>query len=931
MFRASFCLLGLVFMVGCGDQAENSSGALLSSAKSYIEKKDSKAAVIQLKRVLQKNPELAEARFLLGQTLLDSGNAAGAEVEFRKAIEFKYPTELALPPLARAWLAKGESQRVIESYAATELAEPVANADLKTSLALALFNKGDKARGDAALAAALKSAPQHAPARLLQARQLAADGQVEAALASVAALLLSAPNDVKAWLQYGEMLGSAQAGANPTKVAKAIDAFQQALRLQPDSAAAHGGIVSSWMAQQNYVAAQAAFDSMKKALPEHKQTLYFETLLSLQRGDLRGATQLADKLLSAGPSNPAWMQLAGTVALQAGDLSKAESLLANALQITPGNSVLRRLLARSYLRSSQPALALTTLQPLLLKKNDADAELLTLAAMGHQQSGETKQAKTLFAAAAKLKPEDPRLRGALAYSRLGAGEAEAGSAIKDLQTIAAADSKGGESDQALISALLSRREFEAALRATDALEKKQPDKPLAAMLRGRVALARGDSAAARASFERALVIAPSDFPAYAALAALDLQEQQPERARKRIETLLSHDPQNSRGLVALAVLRSRGAAGKEEINQLLASAINADPAKAQTRLLLINQHLRNQDIKLALAVAQDGVAALPNDAGMIDALGRVQMAAGDFNQAAAAFKQLAALQPKSPLPLMSLAQVSVAMKDLPAAIQHLNRALALRPGFLPVMQGLIDLQFASGHADQALKIAREIQKLRPQEAAGFVSEAALQSRMKKWDAAAAAYRTALSKTKAGNALAIKLHEALMAGGKTSEAGKFSAEWLKEYPNDGVFLLYLGEMAMTRQDYAAAETRLLAVAQLDPDNAAVLNNLAWVLMQMNKPGALAHADKANSLSPQQAAFMDTWAQALAEDKQFAKAVEVQAQAIKVQPDNPLLKLSLARIYLKAGNKSMAKAQLDQLTALGDRFAGKTQVDELRKSL
>ena len=97
-FALSLALAGLL-LAGCGQEQP---AALVASAKDYLAKKDGRAAVIQLKSALQKEPDLAEARFLLGRTLLEGGDAVSGEVELRKALDLKYPKESALPPLVRA-------------------------------------------------------------------------------------------------------------------------------------------------------------------------------------------------------------------------------------------------------------------------------------------------------------------------------------------------------------------------------------------------------------------------------------------------------------------------------------------------------------------------------------------------------------------------------------------------------------------------------------------------------------------------------------------------------------------------------------------------------------------------------------------------------------------------------------------------------------
>ena len=90
---------GALLLGGCG---EDQPAALLASAKSYLAKNDQSAAVIQLKSALQKQPDLAEARFLLGRTLLEGGDAVGAEIELRKAMAMKHPASAVVPPLVRA-------------------------------------------------------------------------------------------------------------------------------------------------------------------------------------------------------------------------------------------------------------------------------------------------------------------------------------------------------------------------------------------------------------------------------------------------------------------------------------------------------------------------------------------------------------------------------------------------------------------------------------------------------------------------------------------------------------------------------------------------------------------------------------------------------------------------------------------------------------
>src|SRR3954471_17856157 len=90
-------VLASSLLAGCGPDTPEQ---MISAAKEQLAKKDDKAAIIHLRNALQKAPENAEARNLLGKALLESGDPITAEKELRKALELKYSREETLPLLA---------------------------------------------------------------------------------------------------------------------------------------------------------------------------------------------------------------------------------------------------------------------------------------------------------------------------------------------------------------------------------------------------------------------------------------------------------------------------------------------------------------------------------------------------------------------------------------------------------------------------------------------------------------------------------------------------------------------------------------------------------------------------------------------------------------------------------------------------------------
>ena len=910
--------LALGLLAACGGDSPDK---LLASAKAYLAKGEVRPAVIELKTALQKTPDSPEARFLLGKALLAGDEPVVAAVELRKALELKHPRDIVVPELVRAMLNQGQHKEIISQFGDLTLGNKEALAGLKTTIGLAHARSGAGADAMAAFRQALEAMPAYVPAQTGLARQLAVSGDIDAAIKATSDIVASGKADADTWVLQGDLLAFAKNDKDG-----AIAAYRKAIGVTKSHLAAHAGIIQLQVDTGDTKGAAEQVAELQKVRPGHPTTRYFQAQVAYLQGDHKAAKELVLQLLKGSPDHPQVNQLAGAIELASGSNEAARAYLNKALQAAPGSGLARRLLASAYLKSGEAGKALEVLQP-MLAPTSPDGVALALAGEAYMQTGDLDKASASFSQAAKVNPKNTTNLTALARTRFLKGDAVG--AVADLEQIAASDTSA-VADMELVNTQLRRRDFQGALKAIDGLERKQPGKPLASLLRGAAHLGLKDTAQARASFEKALSIDATFFPAAFNLAALDIADKKPQAAQQRFETILKAQPGHLRALLALADLRARTGASKQEVTDLLSTAVRLNPAEAPAHLSLINNHLINKQAEPALAAAQQADAALPGQPAILDALGRAQQAAGQPNQALATFNKLIALQPGNPLAHMRIADIKIAAKDNDAAIESLKRAVSTKPDAVLPLQRLFALEVQAGRYAEALKLARDLQKRQPAHSLGFVFEGDAQRAQKNDAAALAAYKTALGKTAPGIA-APRFHSLLSSMGKKAEAEQFANTWIKDHPQDLAFVVYQGDNALARKDYANAEAAYRQVVELQPNHVTSLNNIAWLMVKANKPGALPFAVKANELQPNQPALMDTLAVALAADKRVDQAIELQKKALALAPESNTLRLTLARLHVQAGQKPQARELLDALGKLGDKFPDQAEVKNLLAGL
>ena len=895
--------------------------ALVASAQDYLSRNDVPAAIIQLKNALKANPNSAKARLMLGQALLASGDAEGAITEFTKAKDQGIPADEVVPQLVQALLQGRQFSKVTTEFASQQLGNEEAQAALKTHMAVAWLGQGERNKARESANEALKAKADYAPALLQLARISAAGGDLDGALAGLEKVSRQSAVAPEALKLRGDLLLYGKQDREG-----ALAAYQDALKIDPAYKEGQAGLIELLLVQGKIDAAEKVLQDLVKAAPGRPMTVYLQTMLAYTKKDYKGAQELSQQMVRMLPESYRALELAGMIELQLGANVQAESLLGKALQLNPGLSMARRGLITTNVRLGRLDKAMALLPP-NLEQSDRDPSMLALAGQVYMLHGDVERAQRYFARASKLDPKDPLKRTTLALAHLAAGQGD--TALSELQSIAASD-EGVVADMALVNALLRQGKVDEALKAIAALEKKRPADALPVFLRGRALLQKRDTAGARKAMEQVLKIDQDYFPAVGLLAALDSSEKKPDEARARLEAAIKRQPANVQAYQMLLELRASQGADKAEQVGILRRAMEGAPNSPVPALLLTEFFLRGGENKEALSVAQKAVAALPDNVQLLDALGRAQSANGEHHQAQASFNRMQALQPQSAVPYLRMASASLIAGDRTAADKSLRKALEVDPRSLEAQQGLASLAMEDKKPDEALAIARTLQGQRPKEQVGYVLEGQIHAAAKAWDKAAEVLRTGLKEVGSPE-LAIRLHEVLLAAGKKPDADRLAAEWQRGHAKDAAFPFYLGSQALAANNLPEGLREFEQVLKLQPGNAIALNNVAWIKGQLGREGALADAERANSLAPNQPPFMDTWAMLLSAANQHERAIELQKKAVQLQPKAFEYKLNLARIYIKAGQKDAAKPLLDEIAAAGTAFGGQAEVERLRKSL
>lgn len=905
------------YIVGCSNLTDQQ---YFARAEQAFQAGDVQTAEIEAKNALQKNPEYAQARLLLGKMYVLTGNALAAEKELSRAAAAGEAQ--ARLPLVRALLLQRQFDRALAELAGASAATDIAPADLAALRAEILLQKGDLTGAKAAL----NGVAQPATAAVLVASALVAWAEDRAADARAKvdqALALDAHHN-EALLLKGGLAYSQSAYTD------AVAAYQAALdadvykALTVSSSRARTGLAYALLAQGKATEAKEHIQVLYKANAKHPTPNFLLALAAYQAKDYKLAGEHLQQMGSVPPGSSA-MLLQGAVNFALGNLEQADAFLSKYTAAVPGNAQAHKLLAAVQLRLNQPEKARQSLAEVAKEGNDA--QLLVMVGAAAIMAGDYDEGRGYLRKAMDAGAEGNLLRTKVAETYIAEGAYD--EAIRELEQTMA---KGGDTLQAkglMVLAELRRKDLDAALRKASDLAAEFPQAAHAWNILGGVHLAREERDKALQQFEKAVAIQADFLPALLNLARIQAQSGDLAAARSGYEKVIRNDKANVPARIALAQIEER-AGHSEKMLAWLEEARKIDTASLPPRVLLGTYYYRRGDIAKAAELADEAAAIRAHDPAVAILLADTQIARRMFEPALKNLERLARAQPKSAEVQVRLGQVHMHMNAAEQARRAWRKALQLQPGNYPATVALAQLEAQTQNFSAAFDLVDELKRREPDSPAGHTLEGDVLMVQGKYPAAVLAYATA-AKKRASGILAVKQFRAQRAAGKSLDGIATLERWLASHASDHEVRLLLADAYRDTGRPADAVAQYKTILKDQPRNPLALNNLAWVYIGTDIAKAREAAEAAYKVLPGHPSVIDTLGWVLYHQGEHARARELLEQARGKASGDPDIAYHLAAAVAKNGDRNRAAELLRIALAGGRNFSSRKEAEALRTTL
>ena len=913
-------LLVILALSGCG-QLGLSEAEYYERALQHQASGDLPAAAIDFKNALQKNSANAEARLGLGLVSLELGDLATARIELQRASELGMKAEALRVPFARLWLASGEHDRVIAALPAQGVAEldHVQRAEVFSLRGEALSALGRDVEAIESVEEAISVAPEREEPHLAMAAIHLRASRLSEARASLATAL-AINEGYKAW----DLLGDLE--RTEGHLEQAVVAYGRALESSPSPYFLHYKRALTRMTMGDIQGMEHDLGAMRRLAPRHPATAYVEGLAHFHEERYAEAQAAFQQSISVYEDfQPALFFLGASLFAQQ-QWDQAENVLRRVLRINPQSDEAARLLAAIRLQEGDVERAEALLRPLLSRRPD-DILALSLMSDVHLALGRHDEGIANLRELVSLQPDDTVSRVRLASGLLEAGQLEA--SLAEFEGTLRQAPTGYQAEIAYVVGLIQQGEFDAALVASGQLIERLPASPIPHNLKAGAHLGKGEFVLARGALVEALRLAPGDPMASKNLAQLALAAGETEEARRIYREALQHNPGDVD--VTMHLIRLEAQRGDvDAVRALLEKSMSHHPEALAPRLELARYHLFRNEPRRALILMEPVRQSAAGDPDMLELRARAEIAAGMNSQALATLRALAARVPATGDAYHALAENFERAGSQRDARSHYRKALELEPSHPATLRSLALLELREGQVDEALNLSRRMQQDLGSAAAGHAIEGRIHTDAGRQSDAIRSLEQAYELQPSANH-AVWLATVQQQSGKTQEAVSLLSGRLANHPDEITVRIQLAHGLLELGEHDAAMREYEEILRTQPENAAVLNNLAYLYGMEGDERALEFAERAHALSPASPVVADTLGWILVQRGEIDRGLALLITAREGLPELPDVGYHLAVALVKAGREAEARQELTNVLENPRPFLKRQDAEALLETL
>ena len=889
-----------------------------ANAQLLIEKGDLRAALLELRTIVKLSPQNVTAHYRLGQVELQLGDSVAAEKELKQARDMGFDARSVNMLLAEAYLSQNKYKELLREFSPQGL-PPEQASRLDIMRAAAQLATGDSASAQSSATEAERLLPQSVEAQLNSARIALALHDMTGSEQKTDRALAINPRSAEALLLKGQLLN-----LKGDRI-RAIESFGAAIAVAPNMVSARLERANALVSSNEDAKAREDVDVVQKLAPDSAMAVYLQGVLLVRAKDYQGADAAFTRLAPILARFPLGFYFQAVIKYNLGQGEQAADAATRYLARNPNDLEAIKLSAKIELASRRYPHAIEILSH-AMDIGQADAETLDLLGRAYSLNGQPVQAIQTLQRAAALAPDNAEILTRLASIRMGTGDVSG--ATSDLEHSLEVAPTGTDAGEELVTAALSSGDLDKAVLALDRLKKQEGDSEAVGNLGGMIKMAQLDLDGARTVLTDVTKRFPKSVRSRINLARVLVIQDKPRDAEQLLNEVLERDPANSEALNALMpIVLADGRV--QRATAALETAHAAAPLDVGVTLALADLEIHTNDTKKALTLVDQNLKTQNTNTALLAMRARLELILGQPAAARDSYRQILDVEPTNVEDRRALSDLLLAANDNDGAKGLLADGIKAVPGNATLMQYYVSVISRLDGLNAALATADKLAADPANQPAAQALKGDAYVAAGRFTDAVAAYGAEL-RTNPTSALVLRNATALAAAGRADQASQGLRDWLAVHADDTDVAAALATLDIGARRFYDAEAHLQMVLSRRPNDAAALNNIAWVYQQRNDARARPAAQKAYLISPTPQ-IADTLGWILVSQGSAANGLTLLRQAAALQQDEPTVQYHLAMALNATGEREKAVAVLKPIVLGPTNFEEKQEAARLLQEL